>query len=77
MIDFSFTEEQQLFQKATREWAQKWLPLEAVRVMDKTGQPPKGLFKAMGDQGLIIMTAPEAHGGIGADWITACLPLRN
>jgi len=73
MVDFSFTEEQQLFRKATREWCEKWLPLEAVRQMDKSGKPPAGLFKAMGQQGLIIMTAPEAHGGIGADWITACL----
>jgi acyl-CoA dehydrogenase len=27
----------------------------------------------MSDLGLLIMTAPEEHGGTGADWVTACI----
>jgi len=73
MIDFSFTEEQQLFRKAIHEWCAKKLNLEAVRHMDKTGLMPPGLVKEMADLGLLIMTAPEEHGGTGADWITACI----
>jgi hypothetical protein len=41
MIDFSYTEEQQLFRKAVHEWCMKRLNLEAVRKMDKTGLMPK------------------------------------
>jgi len=73
MIDFSYTEEQQLFRKAVHEWCMKRLNLEAVRKMDKTGLMPEGLVKEMADLGLLIMTAPEEHGGTGADWITACI----
>lgn len=73
MISFEYTEEQKLFRQSLREWCQKRLSLEEIRRMDKSGQPPDGLIKAMSDMGLIIMTAPEAHGGSGADWITACL----
>src|SRR3972149_81262 len=73
MVNFEFTEEQKLFRQTKHEWSQKHLPLDVIREMDKTGKQPSGLIKAMGDQGLIIMTAPEEHGGSGADWVTACL----
>jgi len=73
MIEFEFTEEQQLFRKALHEWCQKRLPLEVVREMDKTGKMPEGIVKEMADLGLLIMTAPQEHGGTGADWVTACI----
>jgi acyl-CoA dehydrogenase len=73
MIEFEFTEEQQLTRKAIHEWCAKRLNLEAVRHMDKTGKMPDGLVKEMADLGLIVMTAPQEHGGSGADWITACI----
>jgi len=73
MIEFEFTEEQQLFRKALHEWCQKRLPLEVVREMDKTGKMPDGIVKEMAELGLLIMTAPQEHGGTGADWVTACI----
>ena len=73
MVEYSFTEEQQLFRKALHEWCQKRLPLEVVRQMDRTGKMPEGIVKEMADLGLLVMTAPEEHGGTGADWITACI----
>jgi acyl-CoA dehydrogenase len=27
----------------------------------------------MGEMGLLIMTAPQEHGGTGSDWVTACI----
>jgi acyl-CoA dehydrogenase len=73
MVDFSFTEEQELFRKAIREWCEKNLPLEKIREMDSKGEIPHELLKSMGDMGLLIMTAPQEHGGTGADWVTACV----
>jgi acyl-CoA dehydrogenase len=73
MVDFSFTEEQELFRKAVREWCQKTLPLEKIREMDSKGEIPQEIIKSMGDLGLLIMTAPQEHGGSGADWVTACI----
>jgi len=73
MIDFSFTEEQELFRKAVREWCQKTLTLEKVREMDSKQEIPREIIKQMADLGLLLMTIPEEHGGPGADWVTACI----
>lgn len=73
MVDFSFTEEQELFRNAIREWCQKNLPLEKIRDMDSKGEIPQSLLKSMADLGLLVMTAPQEHGGTGADWVTACV----
>jgi acyl-CoA dehydrogenase len=72
-LDFGFTEEQELFRNAIREWCQKNLPLGKIREMDSKGEIPREVLKGMGDMGLLIMTAPQEHGGTGADWITACI----
>jgi acyl-CoA dehydrogenase len=73
MVDFSFSEEQQLFRRALREWCEKNLPIDRVREMDTKGEIPQTLIKSMADLGLLIMTAPEDHGGTDADWVTACI----
>lgn len=73
MIDFGFTEEQELFRKAIRDWCQANLPLEKIREFDSKGEIPKEIIKSMADLGLFIMTAPQEHGGTGADWVTACI----
>ncbi len=73
MVDFSFKEEQDLFRNALREWCQKHIPLEKIREMDTKGDIPQSLVRSMSELGLLIMTAPEEHGGTGADWVTACI----
>jgi acyl-CoA dehydrogenase len=73
MMDFSFTEEQELFRKAVREWCAKNLPLEKVREIDTKQSVPDEITKGMADLGLWLMTIPEEHGGAGADWVTACI----
>jgi acyl-CoA dehydrogenase len=73
MVDFEFTEEQELFRKAVKEWCEKNLPIEKIREMDTKGAIPQELLRSMGEMGLNIMTAPQEHGGTGADWVTACI----
>lgn len=73
MVDFGFTEEQDLFRKSVREWCKKQIPLEKIREMDSQGYIPQEILRSMGEMGLLIMTAPEEHGGTGADWVTACI----
>ena len=65
MVDFGFTEEQELFRNALREWCQKNLPLEKIRDMDSKGEISSEILKSMADMGLLIMTAPQEHGEIG------------
>jgi acyl-CoA dehydrogenase len=73
MVDFAFTEEQELFRNVLREWCLKNLPLEKIREMDSKGEISREILKSMADMGLFIMTAPQEHGGTGADWVTACI----
>ncbi len=73
MVDFGFTEEQELFRSAIREWCQKNLPLEKIRDMDSKGEIPQAVLRSMGEMGLLVMTSPQEHGGTGADWVTACI----
>jgi acyl-CoA dehydrogenase len=73
MVDFGFTEEQELFRNAIREWCMKNLPLEKIREMDSKGEIPREVLKSMADMGLLVMTAPQEHGATGADWVMACI----
>ncbi len=49
MVDFAFTEEQELVRKAVREWCQKSLPLEEIRKFDSEGEIPQEIIKQMAD----------------------------
>ncbi|MBC8223096.1 acyl-CoA dehydrogenase family protein, partial [Candidatus Bathyarchaeota archaeon] len=73
MLDFSFTEEQDLFREAIKEWLAKNLPMERVRENDTNHELPKDIIKGLGDLGLLCMTLPEEHGGAGADWVTTTI----
>lgn len=73
MVDFTFTEEQEILRREVRKWCSKELTLEKVREMDKNGEIPREVIKGMADLGLLLMTVPEEHGGAGADWVTACI----
>lgn len=73
MVDFSFNEEQKLFQRSLREWCQKELPLDKIREMDSKGEISREIIKGMADMNLLLMTVPQDHGGAEVDWITACI----
>ncbi len=49
MIDFSFTEEQQLFRESVKDWLSKNLTLEQVRENDTKHQIPRSFMKGLGD----------------------------
>jgi acyl-CoA dehydrogenase len=73
MVDFSFTEEQNLFRETVRGWLAKNLPLERVRENDVKQKLPRDLIRGLADLGLLCMTLPEEHGGAGADWVTTTI----
>jgi len=73
LVDFSFTEEQELFREAVREWLSKNLTLEQVRENDTKHEIPRSFIKGMGDLGLLLLTLPEEDGGSNADWVTATI----
>jgi acyl-CoA dehydrogenase len=73
LVDFSFTEEQNLFREAVREWLSKNLTLEQVRENDTKHEIPRSFMKGLGDLGLLLLTLPEEDGGSNADWVTATI----
>jgi len=64
MIDFTFTEEQEMFRKAAREFAETKLAPE-VAGMEKTGEVSDVVVKAMAEAELMAITIPEEYSGLG------------
>jgi len=73
VVNFEFTEEQELLRREVREWCRKNLTLEKIREMDTKGEIPQEVFKGLAEMRLLLMTVPEEHGGTGSDWTSACI----
>ncbi len=70
-MDFSFTEEQELFRKSVRDFVEKEVrPI--ARELDERGEFPLVLFRRCGELGYFGLRYPEAVGGLGADFTTFC-----
>ena len=65
-MDFTFTEEQELFRKAVREFCQKKLAPKA-REIENNQRIPEDIIKGMADLGLLGMTVSPEYGGAGVD----------
>lgn len=71
-MDFSLTEEQQMFRDLFRDFAEK----EVARVAehtDKTEEPPVEVLQKAAAQGFLGATIPEPYGGAGLDYLTFTL----
>ena len=64
MIDFTFTEEQEMFRKAAREVAETKIAPH-VADMEKTGEVIDGVVKALAEAEMMAITIPEEYGGLG------------
>ena len=71
MVDFAFSEEQNLIKRSVEEWCLKNLTSERVREMDDKGHPfPKDIVEGLCSLGVVLGPAPVEHGGSGIDWMT-------
>jgi alkylation response protein AidB-like acyl-CoA dehydrogenase len=71
-MDFDLSEEQRIFQKAIRDFAEKEVaPL--VEQAEEEERFPVELFRTMGNLGYLGVRYPEVYGGAGADKITECI----
>ena len=76
MIDFTFTEEQELFRKAAREFSEtKIEPL--VPVMEETGQDWEPAIKAICEAEMMAITIPEEYGGLGLGYVERLIALEE
>ena len=76
MIDFTFTEEQEMFRKSSREFAENRLA-PFVPEMEKTGKMPPGLIKAMAEAEMMAITIPEEYGGLGLGYVARLIALEE
>ncbi len=69
MLDFSFTEDQEMLRQAAREFCEREI-VPNVRKMVKEHKMPESLVKKLADMNFLGMNVPEKYGGIGADPIS-------
>ncbi len=76
MIDFTFTDEQEMFRKASREFAEnKVAPF--VPEMEKTNKVPPGLIEALAEAEMFAITIPEEFGGLGLGYVARMIALEE
>jgi len=69
MVQFSFTEAQEMLRREVRDFARKELAPEAKQ-RAKSPTMPRDLTKKMGELGFLGISLPEKYGGQGADWVS-------
>jgi alkylation response protein AidB-like acyl-CoA dehydrogenase len=75
-MDFSFTEEQELFRKSVRDFVNKEVA-PIAREIDERGEFPLKLFRRCGELGFFGLRYSEAVGGMAADFTTFCLMVEE
>ena len=76
MIDFTFTEEQELFRKAAREFAETNVA-PRVPEMEETGKVNDEVIRALGEAEMMALTIPEEYGGLGLGYIARLIALEE
>jgi alkylation response protein AidB-like acyl-CoA dehydrogenase len=76
MIDFTFTEEQEMFRKAAREFAETQVAPH-VADMEKTGEVSQAVVKALSEADMMGLTIPEAYGGLELGYIARLIALEE
>ncbi|MCK5420266.1 MAG: acyl-CoA dehydrogenase family protein, partial [Desulfobacterales bacterium] len=76
MIDFTFTEEQEMFRKAAREFAETSVAPH-VAEMEKTGEVSDEVVKALGAAEMMALTIPEEYGGLGLGYLARMIALEE
>jgi len=63
MIDFTFTEEQEMFRQAAREFAETKVAPK-VPEMEETGKISDQVVKALGEAEMMALTIPQEYGDL-------------
>jgi alkylation response protein AidB-like acyl-CoA dehydrogenase len=73
---FELTEEQELFRKAVREFAEEKIQPRAAQI-DETDEYPRDLHQAMVEQGFLAVGYPEEFGGGGGGPVDFCILIEE
>jgi alkylation response protein AidB-like acyl-CoA dehydrogenase len=75
-MDFTFTEEQEMFRKAAREFAEVKLT-PRVAEMEATGKVSDAVVKALAEAEMMAVTIPEEYGGLGLGYTARMIALEE
>jgi hypothetical protein len=76
MIDFTFTEEQEMFRKAAREFAENQVA-PRVAEMEAAGKVSEAVVRALAEAEMMALTVPEPFGGLGLGYTTRMIALEE
>jgi alkylation response protein AidB-like acyl-CoA dehydrogenase len=76
MIDFSFTEEQEMFRQAAREFAEG-VVAPKVPEMEETAQVNDEVLQGLGEAEMMALTIPEEYGGLSLGYTTRLIALEE
>jgi alkylation response protein AidB-like acyl-CoA dehydrogenase len=76
MIDFTFTEEQELFRQAAREFAETKIAPK-IPIMEETKEVNDEVVQALGEAEMMALTIPEAYGGLGLGYVARLIALEE
>ncbi len=76
MIDFTFTEEQEMFRKAAREFAETQVA-PRVAEMEATGKVSVAVVRALAEAEMMALTVPEPFGGLGLGYTARMIALEE
>ncbi len=75
-MDFALSEEQEMFRRMVREFAEKEVAPRAAET-DETGQFPWPIVEKMATLGLMGLPIPEEYGGAGADTVSYAIAVEE
>jgi alkylation response protein AidB-like acyl-CoA dehydrogenase len=76
MIDFTFTEEQELFRQAAREFAETQIA-PRIPEMEETGRVNAEVVEALGEAEMMAITIPPEYGGLGLGYVARLIALEE
>ena len=76
MIDFTFSEEQEMFRKAAREFAETKVAPH-VEEMEKTAEVSDDVVKALGEAEMMAITIPEEYDGLDLGYSARMIALEE
>ena len=77
MIDFDFTEEQELLRESVAKLMEQHAPSDMVRRHDKAQTFPYELYQAWADAGLLRLPFPEELGGVGGNAVDLAIVIHE
>jgi alkylation response protein AidB-like acyl-CoA dehydrogenase len=76
MVNFSLSEENEMFRKAAREFAETEVA-KYVQEMEETSEVPDGLLKALAKAEMLAITIPESYGGLELGYTARLIALEE